>query len=115
MSRMNPGELKHRISVQKFAKIEDGGGGFTEEWIDLFDPPEIWASINPLSGRELFVAMQIQSMVSHKIKIRYRSGITNKHRVEYKGRVYNILAVIDKQERHKELELMCEEEFNTDV
>lgn len=107
---MNPGKLRHKIDIQELASIPDGGGGKQEAWVTFLSA---WASIDPLSGRELFAAMQIQSTASHKIKMRYRPGITAKHRIVFGTRIFNIIAPpMDIEERHIEIHLMCEEVFN---
>ncbi len=56
-----------------------------------------------------FQAGALQSEVTTRIKIRYRTGLTTSMRVLYGCRVFQILSVIDKDERHRVIELMCKE------
>ena len=103
---MNPGELKHRITFQKLNNTQNDYGEPIESWQDI---ATVWASINPVVGREYFAAETVNSEVSHKIKIRYRFGITPDMRVNFKGRIFSIKSVINYNERNTELQLMCKE------
>jgi SPP1 family predicted phage head-tail adaptor len=67
------------------------------------------ASIEPISGREYIAAQSTQADVSHRIRLRYLSGITPKLRVNYSSRIFDILSVININECNRELQLMCRE------
>lgn len=67
----------------------------------------VWARIEPLSGREYFLNRETQTDVSVRMTMDYRAGITNKMRVNYRGKLYQITTVIDPNEAHEEIELMC--------
>ena len=69
----------------------------------------VQASIEPISGREYFAAQSTQADVTHRIRIRYLSGIVPKMRVSYNSRIFDILSVINVGERNRELQLMCRE------
>lgn len=103
---MRIGSLRHRITIQKFDKVDDGGGGYEETWVAV---ATVSASVSPLQGKERYEAQQIQSSLSHKIKMRYRDGILPTMRVLFGARIFNIISVIDPDERHRELDLLCEE------
>ena len=68
---------------------------------------DIWASVEPLSGRELFAAQEFHNEVTTRIRIRYRDGVTAKMRVVFESVNYNILVIIDPELRHRELQLLC--------
>jgi SPP1 family predicted phage head-tail adaptor len=105
---VNPGKLRHRITIQQESETSDSMGGNTIMWNDV---ATVWASINPLSGKEYYDAEQVQSEVSHKIRIRYRSGITSDMRIDFKGRIFKIVSPpINWEERDREMMLMCREE-----
>lgn len=110
------GSLVKRISIQALtanSPSQDPGGVPDEDWVTEFSP---LAAIEPLRGRELLAAQQISSEVTGTIKIRYRADkqVTAKHRVLYGTRVFDIVAVIDPEERHEELVLYVREGANTD-
>lgn len=102
---MRLGEMRHRISLQ-VKTITKAEGIPQENWITLVT---VWASITNISGKEYFQAASVQSEITTRIQIRYRPEITPAMRVLYGSRLFNILSVIDKDERHHELELMCKE------
>nr|DAN32508.1 MAG TPA: putative head tail adaptor [Caudoviricetes sp.] len=65
------------------------------------------ASVEPLQGREYFSGPF--QMGENIIRIRYIEGITNKMRIKYGKRLFDIYSVIDSMESHRELQLMCKE------
>lgn len=104
---MAAGELKHRIAIQGITRTADGQGGYTEAWSDVVT---VWAKIEALSGRELWQAQQVQSAVTHRITIRYRSDITPAMRIKYGARYFNVDAVINPDEGKEQLQLLCKEQ-----
>jgi len=100
------GELRNRITLQEYTISKDSFGAETETWSDV---AQVWASIEPLSGREYFAAQQINAQISTKVTIRYRAGIKPTMRVLFGNRVYGILSVINTGEKNRELILMCKE------
>lgn len=68
---------------------------------------ECWMSIEPLRGRELFAAQEHHSETTVRIRIRYRDDVTAQMRVLHEGKYYSVLAALDHELRHRELELMC--------
>lgn len=102
---MRLGEMRHRISLQS-KTISKAEGIPQESWATV---ATVWAAINNISGKEYFKAASIQSEMTTLIIIRYRPGITSAMRVLYNSRVFIILSAIDKDERHREIELLCKE------
>lgn len=103
---MNPGDLRHRVTLQTLTRTDDEGGGYTEAWANA---ATVWAAVEPLEGYERLRAMQVSPTLSHRIRMRYRAGVTSAQRIRYAGRAFGISAVIDPGERHRELHLLCEE------
>ena len=103
------GDLNRRITLQARNTALDTWGQQTTTWTDLLT---CWASIAPLSGRELELAKAINAAISHEITILYRPGVTASHRAVYQGRVLNIEAVLDPNMAHEVLQLMCSEGLN---
>lgn len=104
---MNPGELRHRITLQKLTNSQDSFGQQIEDnWMDIIT---VWASIEPLVGKQYFAAEQVQSEISHKIKIRYLPGITPDMRIKYSTRIFQIVSPLNYKELNIELQLMCKE------
>lgn len=104
---MKAGKMKRRITLQNLTVTKDTEGIETESWVSLYS--NINAEIDPLKGKEYFQAATIGEENTVRFKIRYRSGVTSKLRLLYGSRIFNIRSVIDIEERHVELDLMCEE------
>lgn len=98
--------LQHRITIQKCVRVIGSDGIAEESWQHH---ATVWASIEPLRGREYLQSMTVNTEVSTRIRIRYQPDITSSMRVMYNARIYNILSVINLKERNRELELMCAE------
>jgi SPP1 family predicted phage head-tail adaptor len=107
MKPVEAGKLRRQVTIQAEKRTADGYGGYTKTWEDVCT---VWASIEPLSGSELFAAMQSESEIRYKIKIRYRNDIQPFMRVAtHDGRVFEIVAVIDVEYAHRMIELECKE------
>lgn len=105
---MNPGRLNKRVKIQR--PVYNTAAGSGEQSILRWDNvAEVWATVEPFSGREYFAAAQTQSSVTHKITIRYRSGIDQTMRVLFKERQFYIESVINPNERNEFLQLVCVE------
>ena len=103
---MKIGGLRHRVVLQKKEITEDELKQQSEVWTDI---ASVWASVEPVSGREYFAAGQVNSEISVKITIRYRKDVTPDIRMVFGGKVYELLSVINPKERSKALILMCRE------
>jgi SPP1 family predicted phage head-tail adaptor len=103
------GELRHQVVLQDRSPAQDSFGGQLQVWTDHITAR---AAVKPLTGRELEVAQAIASETSHQVTLRYRAGITAAQRLLYAGRIFNIHAVIDVEERHIKLVLLVSEGLN---
>ena len=107
---IDPGKMRHRITFQKFNGDQDSFGdpllADDSNWDDVVT---VWASIDPLKGREFYAAQQSQSEVTHNICCRYRAGLTSAMRIKYRSRKFAIESIIDHEERHQSLLIKCKE------
>ena len=107
---MKAGQLRHRVTLQAVTDGVGTAGGPTETWADL---ATVWAAVEPVLNRvdstEYQSAQQVEAQALTRIRIRYRAGLTPKHRVLWGARVFNILVVNNVDERNIELHLMCRE------
>lgn len=103
---MNPGILRHRITIQHPIEGRDSTGGVTVTWGTF---AAVSASVEPLRGRELWAAAAINARTTTRIRIRYLKGVTPKMRVLFGARIYLIDSVINPEERNVEYQLMCQE------
>lgn len=107
---MRAGELRNKATLQKigtttnaFGEIEQGA---------YIDYKTVWCSINAVSGRETFLSNADFAKTTHKIRIRYLSGVDASMRLLYAGRVFSFIYTYDYAERRKEIEILATEVNN---
>ena len=66
------GDLRHRITIQKFTTVVNENGFEDEAWQDY---KTVWASVSNLSGREYYQAAAVQAEKTVKLLIRYSQGL----------------------------------------
>lgn len=103
---MNAGELKHRITFQTLTDGQDTFGDLTETWTDY---KTVSAKIEATGGVEYYASKQLDAEVTHIITIRYLTGLTNKHRISYDSRYFDIHFIDNKKEAGKKMEIQCVE------
>lgn len=104
---MQAGRLRRRLDFESPATTKDSFGEVAEAPWAL--ETTLWGSIEPLIGRELLQAQQVQAAVTHRVRVRYDSTIGPDMRIAYGSRSFEILAVMNPEERNRELEIMCKE------
>ena len=102
------GKMQHSLTIQAQSRSNDDGGGVRRTYSTL---ATVWGSIEPTGGNLSTFGDQIEGRVTHKIKIRYRSNITTKHRLNYsaQSKIFKILRILNVGSRDKFLEMLCEE------
>jgi putative phage head-tail adaptor len=106
---MNIGKLRHRITLLRQVNEVNDYGASTQTWKRV---ATVWANVRPLSGREYFSAQQVQSEITTQIWLRYIEGIKPTMKVKFGEREFEILSVLNIQERDVSLQLMCKETGN---
>ena len=109
---MRTGQLHHFITVERETSVRatDGSGDRIKSWKKEFD---VWGDIDALSGRDYIAAKSQQSMVSHRISIRYSDIPLGFDwpgcRLESDGVIYKINAALPDNKNGKHwITLMCE-------
>ncbi len=100
------GKLRHQVEILKPIISKDALG---QEVENLEVQKTVWASIEPLSGKEYFSAKQVNSEVNIKITIRYIGSLLPHWVVQFGQQVFNIETIINFEERNKYLQLLCSE------
>ncbi len=113
-------ELKQRVSVQARTVTNAGTDSESQSWSTT--RARLAAKVQPLQGRDLERARQVDPRISHKVTIRaYRNAPTElaggRARLVYHptaadddDRVFEVIGPpIDVEERHERLELTCRE------
>lgn len=103
---MHAGELRHRIVIEQPTLTQSASGAAVETWATFL---ECWAAVEPLAGREYIAARQTANEVTHRVRLRWQAGVTDRMRVKFGSRVFRIEAALDVRERNIELQLMCVE------
>jgi len=101
---MRLGPLRHRVTFESRKTGRDEFGQPLEGW-DVV--ATLWASVDPVSGRELMTAQQTQSEITHRIRCRYRAGIETAQRILFDGRAFDIQSAINPREVGASLEILA--------
>jgi SPP1 family predicted phage head-tail adaptor len=107
------GKLRHRVVVEQLViNINSFGEQDPAQWVPF---AEVWAAIEPLSGREFLAASQTQSSVSCRITIRTLAGLLPSMRITHRDKVYNIAAILtDPVSGLEYMTLPCEVGLNSE-
>ena len=111
---LRAGALGQRITLQQRSVAQDATGGQLATWADV---ATVWAEVTPLSGRELIAAQAVASETSHQITMRWQPAFADPKtvaalRVVMNGRLFNIKASINDDERNRTLMLLVAEGVN---
>lgn len=85
------GPLRHRLQFQSLLRYLDTAGDTVEQWVTDF---ECWGSVEPLSVREFVASQAVQSVVTARVVIRYRTGVVPTQRILFRSKVYNIAGAL---------------------
>lgn len=102
---LDSGKLRHRVRIEKYDYVRDSSGEVVQDpqtgevaqqWVEV---AEVWAAIEPVSGREFIQSAATQSKVDARIVIRQRDDVDASMRLVHVrlGRpnvIYNILGVL---------------------
>ena len=117
MNPLSAGVLRHRISLTKMVEVDDGHGGFEE--MPVIVASRLPAEVEPLAGRDLQYAQQIEARATYRVRIRFHPDVTSEQTLTYHDdrcgdRTFEIVAPpLDVGERHWEQQLLCREAEKT--
>jgi len=104
---MKIGGLRHRVELKHLTQSsQDTHGAPIDTWTKYSD---CWAEIEPLKGRELDIAQQINAEVTIKVTIRYNAAVLVTDRVVKGSRNLEVISIVNPEERNEKLILMCKE------
>ena len=106
---MSIGERRHRVVFQSATYTPSATGEPVPSWTTLCTS---WALVQPMKGRQMFAAQQVQADVSTRIVTRNRTALASLSpgdRATWNGHTYDIKAVIPRDHRMHELEILAEE------
>lgn len=103
---MRIGDLKKRVEIQVATKIPDDMGGFISTFSTI---ATVFCAIWPTSASEIIAANAVSMVVSHRIRIRYRSTLKASWRIKFGERYFNIVSIINPNMANKYLDIMAKE------
>ncbi|HIG0355910.1 TPA: phage head closure protein [Clostridium sporogenes] len=75
------GEMRHRITIQKYNTYQNENGFDIEEWDDY---KTVWASMNNLGGKEFYAAKSTNSENTIEFIVRYSKDLEKINTKEYR-------------------------------
>jgi len=97
----DPGLLNRRLTLEAPAESDDGAGGVIRSYSAV---AMLWASVVPVAARASVTAGAAGAEVSHRIRIRFRSDITLRHRLRCGATIYRIVAMRARDKRYLDLD-----------
>jgi SPP1 family predicted phage head-tail adaptor len=103
---IDPGKLRERVTVQQSSASRNSLGEAVLSWSDF---ATVWASVEGVSAREVLAAGQQDTTVSHRVRLRYLTGLTQNMRFSWRGRTLDIVSLLEHGNR-SEHEAICQEQ-----
>lgn len=104
---ISAGDLNKPVTIeQPTPNSRNEFGEQSSEWSTFAD---VWASIEPLTGQELFQAQQVSARASIKFRIRWLNGLLPTMRIKFGNRIFSIVSGLNLMEEGEEHLLMCQE------
>lgn len=107
---MQAGQLRSLITIQQTTQTVGNLGEVVDSWATFKVRS---AKVVPLNGRERFTENRERSVNQVRFELRRLAGVTPKMRVSWDSRIFDIVSVINVDERNRELHLMTEEAETT--
>lgn len=110
MRNARAGKMRFRVDLQRVTQTVDSVGQPQEAWATL---ATVWANIetpNPIgAGREFTVADALAADVTTSVVMRYVVKLTPKDRIVYGTREFEIISLVNTDERNRILTAYCRE------
>lgn len=98
--------MRERVTVQTPARTTNAVGETKLGWSDS---TTVWASVNGVSAKEALQDGQQQVTLTHRVRFRYISGLTQQDRLLWRNRVLHIVSLLEYDNRSEHVAL-CEEQ-----
>lgn len=102
----DPGQLNRRLVLEAPVETPDGAGGVTRSYSAA---ATLWAQVTPVSAQEEIAAARLGARITHRIRLRFMSGIDIRHRLRDGSRIYRIVSLHDTDGRNRFLQIEAEE------
>jgi SPP1 family predicted phage head-tail adaptor len=97
-------KLKNRITFLKPTNLQNGTGENVSSFEEYIT---VWASVVPVTGKEYIESQKLRAETTYKIATRYISGITTDMKIKYGEKEFEIVSVLNLNERNTELQIVC--------
>jgi SPP1 family predicted phage head-tail adaptor len=97
---IDPGAMRHELSLQVPVAVADGLGGHVLTWSEV---AAVSAHIEPVTAASFFGADQTVEETTHRITIRHRVGVESGMRFTCGARAFAIATVHDPDETRRYL------------
>lgn len=104
--QISAGDLRHRVTIEQAVRTDDGAGGASIAWQAV---ATVAAAIWPRTSGEVYEHDRVAGRASHDIWLRHRDGVLPAMRITFGARTFDILGVIDIEERGRWLKCPVEE------
>jgi SPP1 family predicted phage head-tail adaptor len=102
---INAGQMRERVTAQVATQTTNTLGEPIPTWSEF---ATVWASVEGVTARELLLAGQQQTEISHRVRMRYLPGLTGQMRLLWRGRTLEIMSILEHDNRSVH-ELICQE------
>lgn len=102
---MKIGRLDRRIVIESRTDTVDSVGQPVPTWSEFLR--DIPAAYEPEVGKQFFDAQAISVENPARFRMRYRSDIDERMRVQFETKIWDIASVVEGKGRHQELYLYC--------
>lgn len=105
---MDIGRMNKRIA---FCIYEEKENELLQSEQVLKKVKKVWASVEPLRGREYQEAQRIRPELTYKVTTRYYKEVMPDMFIKFKECLFEIVTVINVRERNEMLEILCIEKI----
>lgn len=95
---LDPGSLRHRVTIEAVSNLSDGLGGSVEAWSEW---RTVWAHIEPIRVDLRERASQTDELVSHRVHLRQPLEVTSEMRLRKGARIFDIETIHDPDETRR--------------
>lgn len=95
IQKLNTGEMRNKIEIQEYVESVNENGYPVNDWETKH---VLWAKIKTVKGSESINASAEINTNMYRFIVRYTRGLNAKQRVLFKGRLYDIQAVLQDDE-----------------
>lgn len=107
---MDIGRLDKKVTFCRYSEEENELKQLQQQLKTVIK--NIWATVEPKSGREYIEANKERPELTYIITVRYREDITPDMFIQFKGKLFEIRAIRNIREKNEMLEITCVEKID---